>query len=423
MSKVLGIIAEYNPFHNGHLYHLETSKKLTDADYTVAIISGNFTQRGSTSIVDKWSKTKMALENGIDLVIELPVLYSISSAENFADGAIKILNSLGIVDYLSFGAETSDISILNNIANILCSEHEEYKNLLSIELEKGLSFPKARENALLDYIKNTDDNVPENRIIDFEKYSKVLSSPNNILGIEYLKALKKYKSSIKPVCISRFKSEYNSSSFSENIASATAIRELIKNKNFDTIKNVIPLVSYSILMDCINSGCVAPDLNCFEKEIIFTLRKMSIEEIFNLPDVSEGLEFSIKKAVNSCNNINNFLDIVKSKRYTVTRLQRILLYALLNISKEDMQLSKQVEMPYVRVLGFNDNGKKLISEIATKHPELKIITSVKKFIDTNSDKDLQVLFDKDVLATDVYSLAFENNSLANLDFKNGVITF
>lgn len=423
MSKVLGIIAEYNPFHNGHLYHLETSKKLTDADYTVAIISGNFTQRGSTSIVDKWSKTKMALENGIDLVIELPVLYSISSAENFADGAIKILNSLGIVDYLSFGAETSDISILNNIANILCSEHEEYKNLLSIELEKGLSFPKARENALLDYIKNTDDNVPENRIIDFEKYSKVLSSPNNILGIEYLKALKKYKSSIKPVCISRFKSEYNSSSFSENIASATAIRELIKNKNFDTIKNVIPLESYSILMDCINSGCVAPDLNCFEKEIIFTLRKMSIEEIFNLPDVSEGLEFSIKKAVNSCNNINNFLDIVKSKRYTVTRLQRILLYALLGISKEDIQLSKKVEKPYVRVLGFNDNGKKLVSEIATKNPELKLITSVKKFVDSNSNKDLQIIFAKDVLATDVYSLAFENNSLANLDFKNGVITF
>lgn len=423
MSKVLGIIAEYNPFHNGHLYHLETSKKLTGADYTVAIISGNFTQRGSTSIVDKWSKTKMALENGIDLVIELPVLYSISSAENFADGTIKILNSLGIVDYLSFGAETSDISILNNIANILYSEPEEYKKLLSIELEKGLSFPKARENALLDYIKNTDDNVSENKIIDFEKYSKTLSSPNNILAIEYLKALKKYKSSIKPVCISRFKSEYNSSSFSENIASATAIRELIKNKNFDTIKNVIPLESYSILMDCINSGCVAPDLNCFEKEIIFTLRKMSIEEIFNLPDVSEGLEFSIKKAVNSCNNINNFLDIVKSKRYTITRLQRILLYALLGISKEDMQLSKKVEKPYVRVLGFNDNGKKLVSEIATKNPELKLITSVKKFVDSNSNKDLQIIFAKDVLATDVYSLAFKNNSLANLDFKNGVITF
>lgn len=423
MSKVLGIIAEYNPFHNGHLYHLEASKKLTGANYTVAIISGNFTQRGSTSIVDKWSKTKMALENGIDLVIELPVLYSISSAENFADGAIKILNSLGIVDYLSFGAETSDISILNNIANILYSEPEEYKKLLSIELEKGLSFPKARENALLDYIKNSDDIVPENRIIDFEKYSKVLSSPNNILGIEYLKALKKYKSSIKPVCISRFKAEYNSSNFSENIASATAIRELIKNKNFDTIKTVIPLESSSVLMDCINSGCVVPDLNRFEKEIIYTLRKMSIEEIANIPDVSEGLEFSIKKAANSCNNINEFLDIVKSKRYTITRLQRILLYALLSISKENMQLSKKVEKPYIRVLGFNDNGKKLVSEIATKNPELKLITSVKKFVDSNSNKDLQIIFDKDVLATDMYSLAFENNSLANLDFKNSVITF
>lgn len=423
MSKVLGIIAEYNPFHNGHLYHLEASKKLTGANYTVAIISGNFTQRGSTSIVDKWSKTKMALENGIDLVIELPVLYSISSAENFADGAIKILNSLGIVDYLSFGAETSDISILNNIANILYSEPEGYKKLLSIELEKGLSFPKARENALLDYIKNSDDIVPENRIIDFEKYSKVLSSPNNILGIEYLKALKKYKSSIKPVCISRFKAEYNSSNFSENIASATAIRELIKNKNFDTIKTVIPLESSSVLMDCINSGCVVPDLNRFEKEIIYTLRKMSIEEIANIPDVSEGLEFSIKKAANSCNNINEFLDIVKSKRYTITRLQRILLYALLSISKENMQLSKKVEKPYIRVLGFNDNGKKLVSEIATKNPELKLITSVKKFVDSNSNKDLQIIFDKDVLATDMYSLAFENNSLANLDFKNSVITF
>ena len=420
MSKVLGIIAEYNPFHNGHLYHLETSKKLTDADYTVAIISGNFTQRGSTSIVDKWSKTKMALENGIDLVIELPVLYSISSAENFADGAIKILNSLGIVNYLSFGSETSDISVLSNIANILCSEPEEYKNLLSIELSKGLSFPKARENALLDYIKS---NILENNKSDFENYRKILSSPNNILGIEYLKALKKYNSSIKPMCISRFKAEYNSSNFSENIASATAIRELIKNKNFDAIKTVIPLESSSVLMDCINSGCIVPDLNCFEKEIIYTLRKMTIEEIASIPDVSEGLEFSIKKAANSCNNINEFLDIVKSKRYTITRLQRILLYALLGISKEDMQLSKKVEKPYIRVLGFNDNGKKLVSEIATKNPELKLITSVKKFVDSNSNKDLQIIFDKDVLATDVYSLAFENNSLANLDFKNGVITF
>ena len=432
MSKVLGIIAEYNPFHNGHLHHLETSKKLTGADYTVAIISGNFTQRGSTSIIDKWSKAKMALENGIDLVIELPVLYSISSAENFADGAIKILNSLGIVDYLSFGAETSDISILNKIADILHSEPEEYKKLLSLELTNGLSFPKARENALINYIKNNANNIFENNESDFEKYKKALSSPNNILGIEYLKALKKYKSSIKPICISRFATDYNSTELLkidnfisncnfQNFASATAIRELIKNKNFNAIKTVIPLESSSVLMDCINSGCIVPDLNVFEKEIIYVLRKMSIEEIANIPDVSEGLEFSIKKAANSCNNINEFLDIVKSKRYTITRLQRILLYSLLGISKNDIEISKKVKNPYVRILGFNENGKNLISQISLKNPNIPLVTSVKKFVDNNSNDNLNLMLNKDIFATDVYSIGFEKNSFANLDFKNGII--
>lgn len=191
MSKVLGIVAEYNPFHNGHLYHLEESKKQTGCTYTVAIMGGNFTQRGSTSIIDKWSKAEIALNCGIDLVIELPVLYNISSAENFAYGAIKILDSLKVVDYLSFGAETADIEILNQIANVLYREPREYKNLLLHELKKGLSFPKARENALMMYLN------------DIRKFANVLSAPNNILGIEYLKALKKCKSNIKPIPINR----------------------------------------------------------------------------------------------------------------------------------------------------------------------------------------------------------------------------
>ena len=433
MSKVLGIIAEYNPFHNGHLYHFESSKKLTKTDYTVAIISGNFTQRGSTSIIDKWSKTKMALENGIDLVIELPVLYSISSAENFADGAIKILNSLGIIDYLSFGSETSDIDILKNISEILYNEPNGYKKLLKKELDKGLSFPKARENALLGYIKNSSNDIK----FDIGKYTNIISSPNNILGIEYLKALKKYQSNIKPICIERTGTNYNSTDISTKnsfandsiinkltaIGSATAIRELIKLKNYETIKDLVPSSSYSILIDCLNDGCIVPDLNVFEKEIFYILRKMSVEEIANLPDVSEGLEFSIKKAANSYNNIDDFLNIVKSKRYTVTRLQRILLYALLDISKKDIELSKRIEKPYVRILGFNENGKKLVSQIALNHPEITLITSVKKFVDSNSNKDLQIMFAKDVFATDVYSLGFENNSLGNLDFKNGIIKY
>lgn len=407
MSKVLGIISEYNPFHNGHLYHLEQSKKLSGCDYTVAVISGNFTQRGSTSLVDKWEKTRMALANGVDLVIELPVLYSISSAENFADGSIKILNSLGIVDTLSFGAETSDIAVLSKIADVLTVEPTEYKNILSHELKKGLSFPKARENALLMYLG------------DIRKYSGVLSSPNNILGIEYLKALKKYKNNINPICIKRIESDYNSINFSNNIASATAIRNLVKNKSFDIIKDLVPESTYSILIDNVQNGHIVEDLSIFEKEIIYVLRKMSIEEIANLPDVSEGLEYSIKKAADSCNSIVELLNLVKSKRYTSTRIQRILLYALLGITKKDMQVSKTTK-PYVRILGFNNFGKTLLSEIARNNPKLNIITSVKKFTDSNSNKNFNLLLNKDIFATNVYTIGFEYDSINNLDFKKGI---
>ena len=161
-------------------------------------------------------------------------------------------------------------------------------------------------------------------------------------------------------------------------------------------------------------------LSVFEKEIIYNLRKMSIDEIRNLPDVSEGLEFSIKKAANSCNSIVEFLNIVKSKRYTSTRLQRILLYTLLGISKKDMEISKKT-LPYVRVLGFNDNGKNLISEIYSRNPKINIITSVKKFLDNNSNKNLRRMLDIDIFSTNVFTIGFEYDSLNNLDFTNGII--
>ncbi len=408
LSNILGIIAEYNPFHNGHLHHIQESKKLTDSDFCVAVISGNFTQRGSTSIIDKWEKTKMALSNGVDLVIELPVLYSISSAENFADGAIKILNSLGIIDYISFGAETADISILKTISDVLYDEPKEYKSILTHELAKGLSFPKARENALMMYLN------------DIRKFAKIVSSPNNILGIEYLKALKKYNSSIIPIAIPRFEAEYNSSSFSNDIASSSAIRNLVKNKSFDIIKRLIPSSSYSILIENVKSGHIVEDLNVFEKEIIYILRKMSYEDIFNLPDVSEGLEYSIKNVSNSCNSIVEFLNIINSKRYTSTRFQRILLYALLDITKKDMLISKK-NIPYVRVLGFNDNGKRLISEINKNNPNVQIVTSVKKFLDDNPNKALKTMIEKDIFATNVYSIGFEYDSFNNLDFTHKFI--
>lgn len=408
MSKVLGIIAEYNPFHNGHLYHLQKSLHDTGSSYSIAVISGNFTQRGSTSLVDKWTKTEIALKNGIDLVIELPLLYSISSAENFAEGAIKIFDSLKVVDYISFGSESGDISTLNTVADILYKEPREYKNILSHELGKGLSFPKARENALLMYLK------------DIRKFSSVLSSPNNILGIEYLKALKKHKSNITPVTVERFDSNYNDTSYTGNIASATAIRNIVKNGSFDILRKVIPESTYSILLDNVKIGHIIPDLSVFEREIIYLLRKMSIAEIAELPDVGEGLENAIKNTANSCNSIVEFLNIIKSKRYTNTRLQRILLYTLLGITKKDIALSKKLT-PYIRVLGFNDKGKYLISEISKANPKLEIITSVKKYMDTSNNKNSKYMLEKDIWATNVYTIGFEYDSWNNLDYTHKII--
>ena len=409
MGKVLGIVGEYNPFHNGHLYHLEESKKMTSSNYTVAVISGNFTQRGSTAIIDKWSRAEMAIKNGIDLVIELPVLYATSSAENFADGAIKILDSLKVVDYVSFGAETSDIDVLNNFADILYKEPLKYRSFLTHELKKGISFPKARENALLMYLNGN------------RKYINVLSSPNNILGIEYIKALKKHKSNIKPISIARFETGYNDVTYSGNIASATAIRNIVKNGGFDALRKLLPNSSYSVLIDSIKQGHIVPDLSVFEKQIIYNLRSMFPEEIAELAEVSEGLEYSLKNAADSCNTLEDLLSKIKSKRYTSTRLQRILLYALLNITKKDIELSKKT-MPYIRVLGLNKRGKFLISEIAKANPKLEIVTSVKKFVDKTTNKNMKYMIEKDIWATDVYTLGYQFDSCSNLDFTKKILT-
>lgn len=409
MANVLGIVAEYNPFHNGHLYHLEKSKKDTGSEYSIAVISGNFTQRGSTSLVDKWEKAQMAIANGVDLVIELPTLYATSSAENFANGAIKLLDSLKIVDYVSFGAETPNLSALDHLADILYYEPKEYKALLSIELGKGLSFPKARENALMMYLN------------DQKNIRNILNSPNNILAIEYLKALKKHKSRINPYIIGRFESDYNSTKVTGNIASSTAIRNMLKNNAFNFLPQLMPQSSCAILAKNLKTGHAIPDISVFEREIIYNLRKMTINEIKELPDVSEGLEFAIKEAASSCNTIVEFLNIIKSKRYTTTRLQRILVYALLGITKKDIEVSKKT-IPYVRVLGFNQNGKHLLSEISKANPKLQIITSVKKFVDSNNkNRNLDILLSKDIWATNVYTIGYANDSWSNLDFTHKLI--
>lgn len=410
MTNVVGIIGEYNPFHNGHSYHLEKSKELAQADYVISVISGNFVQRGNVSLIDKWAKADMALTNGVDLVLELPTVYSISSAENFAYGAAQILNSLGVVDYLSFGSEFCQIDVLEKIADVLYKEPPEFTSLLKHELSKGLSFPKARENALLMYLN------------DIRKYANVLSSPNNILAIEYMKALKKLKSPIKPIAIKRINVGYNDLNTNNNFASATAIREKIKTDKPAGLSKLMPPNSYRILYNSILKGHYVKDLVAFEKEIIYTLRKKSLEEIANLPDVSEGLEHNIKEAANSCNTIAEFMNIVKTKRYPSTRIQRILLYVLLGITKNDMKTSFKVQ-PYIRVLGMNQKGKELLSAISHSKPNLNIITSVKKYIDSNPNKNLLNMLNIDINATNIYTLGYPKDSWSNLDFTHNMIIY
>ena len=412
MGNVLGIIAEYNPFHNGHLHHLNESKKITNSDCTVAVMSGNFTQRGEVSIVDKWEKAKMAISNGVDLVIELPTLYAISSAENFASGAIKILNSLNVVDFISFGSESNDITLLDDIANVLAFEPTQYKTLLSHELARGESFPKARENAVMMYLNNV------------RRFANVLSSPNNILGIEYLKALKRQKSNIKPITVKREGSKYNDTTIprSSRFASATAIRNLCQStEDITPIQRFVPEATFDILEENIKKGNFVKNISTFDKEIIYSLRKMSTSEIANLPDVSEGLEFALKSAANQCNSIVELLSIINTKRYTKTRLQRILLYAMLGITKKDMETSIATS-PYIRVLGFNDKGQELLSQISKMNKKLEIVTSVKKFMDKKLNSNLKLIMDKDIWATDVYTLGFEYESKANLDYTHKLIT-
>lgn len=409
MARVLGIIAEYNPFHNGHLYHLQKSIQETECDYVIAIISGNFVQRGNSSVINKWKKAEMALKSGVNLVIELPTIYSISSAENFAFGAIKILNELKIVKSVSFGTETGDMAALNNIANLLVQEPKKYQYILQNELKMGVSFPKAREIAVL---KVFNDN---------RRYGNIMSSPNNILAIEYLKSIKRLKSFMKPHLVKRERVFYNDDAVVDDFASATAIRRLLSRNQTEDLSRVLPKSSYEILMEEIKKENVVLDIAKYEKEIIYNLRKMSLKQIQNIPDVSEGLEHAIKNAVGSCNNLPELLNMIKSKRYTGTRLQRILICSLLGITKKNMENSKKIR-PYVRILGMDEKGKQLISKITKANPKLDIITSVKKFTENNHNKFIKEMLDIDINATDIYTLAYGKNSFTGLDYTNKIVT-
>ena len=401
--NVLAIIAEYNPMHNGHVFQINEAKKIANADFVITCMGGNLTQRGNTSIVSKFEKTKMALLNGSDIVIELPTIYSVSSSENFAYGAIKILKELNFVTHISFGIEEEDIQKLQDIADILQNEPVEYCKILKEQLDLGVSYPKARAKAVSIYL---NDN----------KYETIMQGSNNILAIEYLKQMKKQKVNFVPIGIKRNKVSYNSTRIIENYASSSAIRKLIYNNDLNQIINVMPKSAYDILIENLKNGTFNIDLNNYSKIIIYKLRTMTLKQIADLPDVNEGIENLIKSSADKTNNISELIKLVKSKRYTQTRIQRILIYALLNITKQDMKISKKTS-PYIRVLGCTKKGQKLLKEI----PQNRLITSLKKYEQNKLNKNITRMLEIDKSATNIYTIPYTGNSTANSDYTNRFI--
>lgn len=409
--KVCGIIAEYNPFHNGHAYHIQKTKELTNCEAIVAVMSGNFVQRGAPALFDKWTRTKMALLNGVDLVIELPTYYATSSAEYFAQGSVGLLDSLGIIDTLSFGAKTADLDTLKRIANILYLEPNNYKDFLQSELKKGNSYPVARGNALRNFTKKEFD----------PKYiSDILLDSNNILGIEYLKALMYNNSPIVPNIILRKGEDYNSVNVIDGVCSATAIRKMLEDDDISKLMEVMPENCFDILNAELLNGKAPMNLKNFEKEIFYILRKNLAGDLFELADVSEGLENVLKKASNETTEIEKLIELLKSKRYTRTRIQRILLHALLDITKDEVNNYKY-NPQYIRVLGFTKKGEKLLSQIYNKS-NLPIVTSVNKFL-KNANETSRRMIEKDILATNIYTLGYQipNYRKSNLDYTEQII--
>ena len=400
MGKRIGIIAEYNPFHNGHLYQIQKAKELTGADTVIAVMSGNFTQRGDTSLINKFEKAKIALQNEVDMVIELPTIYSISSAENFALGGVKILNEIGNIDYLVFGIEEENLEKLQTIADVLVNEDNEFKRNIKEELDKGNSYPKAREIAL-------------KKVLLSENVENIMQKPNNILAIEYLKALKITNSKIKPFAIKRKNTMHNDENINENYTSGTYIRKLFIENNFNEIKKVVPKYTYERLLELKNLGTYVSSINDFLDIVIYKIRTMTKEEISQIADVNEGLENSIKLASTNCKTIDEIVEKVSTKRYTKTRISRILTYILLDITKSEMEQSKNTNQ-YIRVLGINKKCEGILKTINND----KLITSLKKFEENNGENQLLNI---DKKATEIYTIKYPKSVQANLDYTSKFI--
>lgn len=378
--QISSLICEYNPFHNGHKQMLDIMRA-NGATHIIACMSGNFTQRGEPAIIDKTRRTFSALQNGVDLVIELDTPHAIACAEKFALGGVMLLDALGCADTLCFGSECGSISLLEKAAQTVLAP--EIDTLIPKLLKGGCSYASAHHCAVTE--------------IAGEQIADILKEPNNILAVEYIKALYACGSSIKPQTIKRIGTAHDSEKTTDNIASASHIRNLIINGNTD-YRHFVPSEVGNMIRDTVaKKECPNTILN-LERTLIYKLRSMSVDEIRLLPDVSEGLEHRIYAAASAC-SYDELLTGIKSKRYTLARIRRILLCALLGITDKDVE-----EPPvYIRVLGLNRRGRDIL-KLAQKKSELPVYTRRSDISKTNSR--IQYRIKQEDYYNDIYALAF-----------------
>lgn len=398
--KVLGIIAEYNPFHNGHLYHLEESKKILNPDYTVCVMSGDFTQRGEPAMADKWVRASMAVNNGIDLVLELPFAFAANNAEFFAAGAVDLLDRLGCVTHLSFGSESGDIGLLKETAAFLTSESDELKSGIKEFANQGVSFPKARYEAV-------------KRCIG-EEGADVLKDSNNILAVEYLKQLRLRNSTIEPFTVTRYGTGYHDKGTFESIASATAVRHILQETGeMDSIKEYIPGPSFEALYTF--KDFVNPTLNTFYPLLIYRILTTEAAVLGSVLTATEGLENKLKKAAVQSRDVETFISAVLSKRYTATRIQRLLTHTMVHLDKDSFYQIRRDELNYGRVLAFSKKGASLIKRLKKEERNsIPILTNINRELEKNSKEWELLKFD--ILASDIYHLAVRGETYSRSDY-------
>lgn len=390
--NIVGIISEYNPLHNGHKHQIDAIKALFNNDvYIISLLSSNFVQRGEPAIVDKYARADMAIKCGVDMVLEYPTLFCCASAEAYAQNAIYIFKNTNITRYLCYGSKSTESQYVKIISEYLAFEPEEYKTALKQELDKGISFPKARENALACCLSKQG--------LEEQAIRNTLKSSNDILAIEYEKAIIRQNAKIETIPIKRIGSDYNDTELIEGFSSATAIRShlLSTNECFDTISDHVPNSTLEILKVYSLNKRLA-DMELFKDIITYSILQKDKTNLKRFPLVNEGLENLLKKHINNHNTIASFIDTCMAKRYPSTRIQRLLIHIILGANIDICYKYKKPE--YIRILACND--KTLLTYISN-NSSLPIVTSLKKAY-KSFDLHKKGLVDLENKACDIYNL-------------------